>query len=270
LSEETWSLVDVLIDTGLSELVADALWALGVVAIEEIAHSDGTTTLRTSMGDSPFDFADAVRELFPFADVTVSQHDREVADTWRQFAETTWVTDTVALVPAWRDPPPDCIPVFVEPFDTFGLGNHPTTILTLRLALKHSSPGSTAFDFGSGSGVLAVALAKVAGCKVLAFDIAQSATRALRQNMSTNNVSTCEWVDGFPQRLVDMVMANILAPVLESEAESITDCLLSGGVAVLSGMRDEQCDRVLKHYEGFTEIERESVDGWCAVALRKK
>lgn len=269
MSDETWALVDICVDSATVELVSDALWSLGVVAIEEITTEQGKTTLRTSMGEDPDGFARQVRTLFPHATVTFSEHDRAVADTWREFAEPTWVTESIALVPAWRDPPAHCTPVFIEPFDTFGLGNHPTTVLTLRLALKHVDSGTTVFDFGSGSGVLAVGLAKITGCSALAFDIAESGRRALHQNMTANDVSTCTWVEGFPASAVDVVVANILAPVLESESDSVSRSIVPGGVAILSGMRDEQCDRVLEHYGEFTEIERESLDGWCAVALRK-
>ena len=269
MSNDTWSLVDITVTDELAEAVADMLWSLGVVAIEEITVGQGRVILRTSMGDDPAGLERAVSSRFPEALVTISEHDRAVADTWREFAEPTWVTDSVALVPAWCEPPAGCTPVFVEPYDTFGLGNHPTTVLTLRLALKNATATSTVFDFGSGSGVLAVALARITGCSVFAYDIAGSARQALRQNMQTNNVTTCTWIDGFPQTRVDVVVANILAPVLEAEATSIARSLGPGGVAVLSGIRDEQLERVLGHYRDFEETERESLDGWCAVVLKK-
>lgn len=270
MSDDTWSLVDITVSNDLAEVVSDLLWSLGVVAIEEIATEAGRVTLRTSMGDDPAGLHREVTSRFPDALVTVSEHDRAVADTWREFAEPTWVTESVALVPAWCEPPAGCTPILVEPFDTFGLGNHPTTVLTLRLALRHATRESTVFDLGSGSGVLAVALARITGCSVYAYDIAESARSALQRNMQTNNVTTCMWVDGYPGTRVDMVVANILAPVLESEATSIKDCLMPGGVAVLSGLRDDQVDRVLGHYEDFAETERDSLDGWCAVVLKKK
>lgn len=269
MNNDTWSLLDVNVGADEAELVSDTLWSLGVVAIEEITAADGRVVLRTSMGDDPVDAAERIRAVHPSARVDIVEHDRAVADTWRRFAAPTAVTDTVSLVPAWCEPPSGITPVFVEPLDTFGLGNHPTTVLALRLALTHAPAGSTVFDFGSGSGVLAVALAAVKGCDCIAHDIAASARRALVTNMELNNVTSCRWFDDVPATPVDVVVANILAPVLESESARITGCLRPGGVLVLSGLRDEQVHRVLGHYAGYTELTRESAEGWCAVALRK-
>lgn len=269
MGDASWSLVDVTAPGDDAELVSDALWAMGVVAIEEIAHPDGTVTLRTSMGEDPVGFVVRVRAAFPGLGVSIVEMDRSVADTWRLHAGPTRVNDDVWLVPAWCDPPAGSRSVLVEPLDTFGLGNHPTTVLTLRLALAHVARESLVFDFGSGSGVLAVAMATLHGCRVLATDIAESAHGALTANAELNGATTCVWIDGFPGEEVDAVLANILAPVLESESTRVTECVRTGGTVVLSGMRDEQVDRVLARYELFDEIERASLDGWSAVALRR-
>ncbi len=270
MPQDSWSLVDVVVPTPEVELVSDALWGMGVVAIEETAGPEGQVTLRTSMGETPDDFVARVHEMFPALTVSVATVDRSVADTWRQHAEPTQVTDDVWLVPAWCDPPPGTTAILVEPLDTFGLGNHPTTVLALRLALRHVPRGSRIFDLGSGSGVLAVAMAKVAGCRAFAHDIAESARLALTTNAELNSVTTCEWIDGHPATQVDAVLANILAPVLEAEAERVTASVGANGLVVLSGIRDDQVNRVLARYDSFDEVERTSTDGWCAIALRKR
>ena len=252
-----------------SELISDVLWSLGVVAIEELTH-DNRVILRTSLGENPDDIMSSLRELFPQARINTVEVDRSIADTWREFAEPTHVVDDVYLVPAWRDAPRDSRSIFIEPLDTFGLGNHPTTVLALRLALTCVEPRSTVFDFGSGSGVLSVGVAVLLSCTSLAFDIADSARDALTMNSTRNNVTTCQWSDGFPHDQVDAVLANILAPVLTAEADNIVSSLRTGGVVVLSGMRDTQADEVLSHFSACTEILRDELDGWVAVALRKK
>lgn len=263
-----WRLVDVHVSVEESELISDVLWGLGVVAIEEITR-DGGVTLRTSMGENPRDTIASLNETFPHVVISTVDIDRAVADTWREFAEPTHVVDDVYLVPAWRPAPPDSRGVFIEPLDTFGLGNHPTTVLALRLALQCIEPQSTVFDFGSGSGVLSVGLASLLSCTCYAYDIADSARDALTMNAVRNNVTTCKWSPGFPVHEVDSVLANILAPVLIAESANVIQTTRTGGVIILSGMRTEQVSEVLRHYSQCTEITRDELDGWTAVALQK-
>ncbi len=263
-------MVDFTVDIHQVELVSDLLWSLGVVAIEERDGINNMTTLRTSMGDEPENAIAFVFASFP--EVTISRIDvnRSVADTWRDHAVATWVNNDVALVPAWIDAPANCTPIFVEPLDTFGLGNHPTTVLTLRLALQNVTEPCTVFDLGCGSGVLAVGLAVLRQCTCLTFDIADSAKKAVADNARLNNTSSVSWVNGYPSFPSQVVLANILAPVLIEESEQISSATASGGLLVLSGMRNEQAERVLNEFIDFTEVQRDELDGWTAVALRKK
>lgn len=262
-------MVDFIVDNTQTELISDLLWSLGVVAIEERADGDNKTTLRTSMGDEPDHAIAIVLDSFPDITVTRIDIDRAVADTWREHAVATWVNDDVALVPAWVAAPSHCTPIYVEPLDTFGLGNHPTTVLTLRLALRLIEAPCTVFDLGCGSGVLAVGLAVLKNCTCTAYDIAESAQKAVVDNARLNNTTQVSWVNGFPGSPSDVVLANILAPVLIEESERISTATANGGLLVLSGMRTEQVTRVLQEFADFTEVLRDEIDGWTAVALRK-
>lgn len=262
-------MVDFTVDNTQAELVSDLLWSLGVVAIEERPHSDSRTTLRTSMGDEPDLAITTVIDAFPEISVSRIDIDRAVADTWREHAVATWVNDEVALVPAWVAVPAQCTPILVEPLDTFGLGNHPTTVLTLRLALLHISTPRSVFDLGCGSGVLAVGLAVLRECRCLAYDIADNAQRAVADNARLNNTTLVSWVNGYPTEESEVVLANILAPVLIDESINIAKATRSGGLLVVSGMRTEQVARVLQEFPDFTEVQRDEMDGWTAVALQK-
>jgi ribosomal protein L11 methyltransferase len=252
-----------------SEIVSDLLWSLGVVAIEERVDSSQRIILRTSMGDDPDNAIARVLVAFPDATAERITIARSVADTWREHAVATWVNDEVALVPAWISAPDDCEAIFVEPLDTFGLGNHPTTVLTLRLALRHVKAESSVFDLGCGSGVLAVGLAVLRQCKCTTYDIADNARIAVEENVRINNANDVSWTIGYPEHESDVVLANILAPVLIEESRSISDAVRSGGLLFLSGMRTEQVGGVLENYEEFAEIDRDELDGWEAVALQK-
>lgn len=262
-------MVDFTISAESSELLADLLWSMGVVAIEERTDSAERITLRTSMGEEPSAAITAVREVFPHVESSVVGIARSVADTWREHATATWVTESVALVPAWIRPPDEATAILIEPLDTFGLGNHPTTVLALRLALRHIPDDAHLIDLGCGSGVLAIALSKLKGCTSVVFDIADSARGAVLQNALLNGISNVQWTDQWQSEHADVVLANILAPVLKAEAESITNTLADGGLIVLSGMRDEQVAGVLENYQLCQEVSRETMDGWTAVVLSK-
>jgi ribosomal protein L11 methyltransferase len=253
-----------------SELVSDLLWSLGVVAIEERDDSSQRVILRTSMGDDPENAVARVLSAFPDTTAERILIARSVADTWREHAVATWVNKEVVLVPAWISAPDNCIPIFVEPLDTFGLGNHPTTVLTLRLALRHVSAESSVFDLGCGSGVLAVGLAVLRQCTCTTYDIAENARVAVEENVRINRAKNVTWINGYPSNESDAVLANILAPVLIEESRHISEAVKSGGLLFLSGMRTEQVSRVVENFAEFVEVDRDEMDGWTAVAFQKK
>lgn len=251
------------------ELVADLLWRMGVVAIEERDDEHPLITLRTSMGETPSDSINAVKLTFPDVLARVVGVRRSVADTWREHATATWVNDTVTLVPAWMSAPMNSIPIFIEPLDTFGLGNHPTTVLALRLALQFIPDESHVIDLGCGSGVLAIALSLLKNCSASVFDIADSARGAVEANIILNDAGNIQWAENWQELRPNAVLANILAPVLKAESTSIMQTLSSGGHVVLSGMRDDQVHDVLEKFADCTELNRHTLDGWTAVVLRK-
>ena len=261
-------MLDFLVATSETELLADMLWSLGVVAVEERKAEGDFVTLRTSLGEDHSFTRDLVVDKFPNVTVSVAHVERSIADTWRIHAAPTWVNEHMVLCPAWVEAPTAEHVILIEPADTFGLGNHTTTVLALRLGLQHCEPNSRVFDFGCGSGVLAIAVAKILKCESFAFDIAHNAQEVVRVNDELNGVHTtwrsdCSGLNG------DLVFANILAPVLIAESDTIKDSIHESGMIVLSGMREDQVESVLLSYKDCVELNRETSDGWIAVVLRK-
>lgn len=262
-------MIDFIVDHSEAELLSDALWSLGVVAIEEREYSDASLVLRTSMGNDPQHAVDIIAERFPTVRVSHVEISKAVADTWRQHVSPTWVNNDVALVPAWIPAPESCTPIFIEPFDTFGLGNHPTTVLALRLALKHVPPQCTVFDLGCGTGVLAIGVAKLLNCKAHVTDIAPNSQQIVQHNCDINSVDGITWSENIAGTHNHAVLANILAPVLIELSDSIQKALATDGVVILSGMRTEQVDGVVKHFTTCTQIDADTLEGWTAVVLKK-
>lgn len=266
----TWTLLDVEIPVEEIELVSDHLWSLGVMAIEELPGTGSATArLRTSVGGDPEAVVDAIMSRTGGARCQLVEMDKAVTDTWRQHAVATHIEGGRAIVPAWLEAPAGCDAVFIEPADTFGLGNHPTTVGALTLAMRHVAPGSPVFDLGTGSGILAVALARWKYCRVIVTDIAAGAREVVAHNAALNEVTGIEWTDADPVAPVDALLANILAPVLIAESARVMACTKHQGVIVLSGMRNEQVEAVLAHYDTCAIIDSVTIDGWTSLALVK-
>ncbi|MFM9133654.1 MAG: 50S ribosomal protein L11 methyltransferase [Actinomycetota bacterium] len=264
-----WTLTEFQVPDDLAEVVSDLLWAGGVAAVEE-TQRDGGVVLRTSVDPS---VVSAVLKSHPGVTATETWVSSTVADTWREHAVPVHVQGDAWLVPAWTDPPPGARSILIEPFDTFGLGNHPTTVLALRAALAVAAEGGTVLDVGSGSGVLSVAMSVLRGCACTATDIAPQARPALEFNATKNGVAgRIHWVDDLSQvapGAYTTVVANILAPVLRDLAPMLEEACAIGGHIVLSGLRADQEDGVVACYPGSRVVSREVSEGWAAVTLAR-
>ena len=273
-SGDKWSLVDVHIDADLVDVVSDVLWSLGVAAIEERPMPEGVV-LRTSVGDDPSAVMAHLGQQFPTAIVVQTHVSRSVAETWREYAEEIVIDDSFKIVPAWKRAGSDSDheSLFIEPGHTFGLGNHPTTRLTLRAARRWVKPGTRVHDHGCGSGILALALSKTHNCELSVDDIAVGADEVVRHNAQLNDLAPPQWrQDGLRglDKSCDAVLANILAPVLREHACDLEAAVRSGGLLILSGLRTEQHDSVIGCFQSSEVIAVEHEDGWEVVVLRTR
>lgn len=264
-----------------AELASDALWALGVLAVEE-REPDGATPgaldhvveLWTSLGDDVDDIAAQLAALparwrWRFVEV-----DDAVVDTWRQHATPTWVAADVVVHPAWVDvaAAPGTIAIAIEPGVTFGLGDHPTTVLTMRAMRSAVFHGATVLDVGCGSGVLSIAACLFGASRVDAIDISPAAVPTTIDNAQRNGVADRIAVSTMPLADVDgqydVVVANILAPALIELAADLRRVLAPGGVLVISGILADHHQHVLTALAPLHVVESHDRDGWAAVSLR--
>lgn len=169
----------------------------------------------------------------------------------------------------------------------FGTGHHGTTagcLMMLEKCLRRSSTRHlrlrSALDVGTGSGVLAIALAKVLRIPVLATDIDATSVRVARENCAINGVQSevrCEVAAGFDHPSfaqfggVDLVFANILAGPLTQLAEPMVRHLNSGAHVILSGLLPHQRARLVARYRSQGLLLQEALihDGWLTLLMRK-
>ena len=178
--------------------------------------------------------------------------------------------------------PEDKIGLHVPAGMAFGTGEHATTALCLRLyeeqAAKHTF--KNALDMGAGSGILAMAAAKVQKTPVLAVEIDPPSTEVCHENAVNNAVEhyvTSICGDGFQAPGVaarapyDLIFANILRNPLLEMAEGLVNVLAEGGIAILSGFTVEQRDDIREAYGklGLKEVATAERDNWTALCLSK-
>jgi ribosomal protein L11 methyltransferase len=164
----------------------------------------------------------------------------------------------------------DAVVVRLNPGLAFGTGTHATTALCLTWLDAHLKPGDTVIDYGCGSGVLAIAAARLGASRVDAFDIDPQALIATRDNAAANGVQERVFVHDTPATLpaaCDVMLANILAGTLIELAQPLAAAVKPGGHLVLSGILRQQAHEVLAGYQSRLPLhvggERE---GWTLLA----
>ena len=193
-----------------------------------------------------------------------------VRATQAQFAPVR-ITERLWIVPSWCAPPdPAAINVTLDPGLAFGTGTHPTTRLCLEWLSATLPPGASVLDYGCGSGILAIAAARLGAGRVIGVDIDPQAVAAARENARVNNVAA-DFVlpDGLPAAATyDVVVANILANPLRLLAPALAARTRRDGSIVLSGVLAEQADEVASAYAPWFIMNpwKGEGDGWVALA----
>jgi ribosomal protein L11 methyltransferase len=212
----------------------------GLDGVELVAYTDGAGQER---------FA-AVFGAVAGRDVPSDWHDR-----WRLFHRGARV-GPLWVGPPWEDPPPDLIPVVIDPGRAFGTGAHPTTRLCLELLAE--LPRGSLVDIGCGSGVIAIAAAKLGFAPVTAVDVDPQAVQVARQNAATNRVELAvQTLDartgGLPA--TDVAVSNIALDSVEDLGR-----VLQARYAVTSGYLVSEQPML----DGYRIRERRERDGWAA------
>ena len=294
-----WQSVRLLVDSKQAELLSDALMEAGALSVS-LEDADAGTADETPLFGEP-DYPTA--ELWPhsIALVLLEEH-ADVAKilaaaanqagipvpgeyTIETVAEQDWVRLTQSqfdpipisprlwIVPTWHEAPDSsAINLKLDPGLAFGTGSHPTTRLCLRWLDQHLAGGETLLDYGCGSGILAIAAARLGATRVDGVDIDAQAVTASRDNATLNGVAAHVYLPGeLAPGQYDVVVANILTNPLKGMAPLLAGRVCPGGRLVLSGILAEQADEVMTVYREWFVFDPPAIDdGWVRLAGTKK
>jgi ribosomal protein L11 methyltransferase len=213
--------------------------------------------------------ASALARLAATPDFRVARIDDEdwVRRSQAQFAPVR-IGKRLWVGPSWEEPPPrtDAV-VRLDPGLAFGTGSHPSTRLALRFLEKHVRGGERVLDYGCGSGVLAIAAAKLGAARVDAVDVDAEAVRTPAANARANDVTVrVAAPDALVPALYDLVVSNILAQPLILLAPLLAARSAAGGRIALSGILQDQAAEVADAYAAFfVASSSRTEDGWALI-----
>lgn len=200
------------------------------------------------------------------------------ANAWKAHYHPFRVGEHLVIAPSWEpsSPGPGDTLILLDPGMAFGTGLHPSTRLCLILLEAHLRPGDSVLDLGTGSGVLAIAAAKLGAASVLARDIDPIAVEAARENVARNGVNHVVRVEegslpeagGQAKAGFDLVLVNILAEVIiRLLGEGLAEIVNPRGRLILSGIiapKARDIEAVLAARQ-FTIVERRAEGDWIAL-----
>jgi len=190
----------------------------------------------------------------------------------KRFGKRLWIC------PSWEDASKlldDAIVIDMDPGLAFGTGSHQTTDLCLQYLDDNPPINQSVIDYGSGTGVLAIAAAKLGAISAVAVDNDPQAVLATIDNIKTNQLDEQIVVLNTNEEgeldKADLLIANILANPLMGLCEHFSGLVKSGGKIALSGILQDQLDKVLEAYSKyFDDLKATQKDEWCRVdGIRK-
>jgi len=201
------------------------------------------------------------------------------AEAWKKRLTVMHIGQHIIIRPSWleHEPGPKDIVVQLDPGMAFGTGLHPTTQLCLVALEKLTHPTVDVLDMGTGSGILAIAAAKLGAGRVLALDNDPLAVKIARDNITTNGVQDtvnvlCGSLAKAPGSY-DIVVVNILAKVIiEMVQDGLATRVSPGGRLIATGIIAGQEPKVVTAMEqqGLVLTERQQIEDWvCLVAERQ-
>ena len=205
-------------------------------------------------------------------------YEEDWANTWKQYYKPSKVGEKIVVKPIWEEyeAKDGELVVDLDPGMAFGTGTHETTRMCIQALERYVKEESTVFDVGCGSGILAIAAAKLGAKLAVGVDLDPVAVESSIENVGYNNLNNIEILHGNLVEVIDgkadIVVANILAEIICILTDDVKRVLKDGGVFITSGIIHDRVDMICEKLEatGFEVVEKNRDGEWnCIVAKLK-
>lgn len=272
-----WQLAVIVEEQRVDE-VCGRLWAHGTLGVEV---RDGANAPLPDLVEVRAAFGHRVAAEESLADVepefpawVVEVADDAGLDAWRPYARVERAGQFL-IRPTWIEAvtAQGLTELVIDPLRAFGSGSHASTRLALAALCNVVNPGDLVLDVGTGSGILAIGAAKLGARRVLGIDVDPNCVEVVHANAELNGVADHVTALTVPVWAVDgpmdVVVANILAPVLAELARDLQERVAPGGALVLSGFLAEQEEALLHEFPLLGVVDRLEEAGWCCLVLER-
>lgn len=208
-------------------------------------------------------------------------HEKDFENSWKKYYKPIQLSKYLTIVPSWENYPQEQqqqhhVIIKIDPGMAFGTGTHPTTKLALEALEMTLRGGESVLDVGTGSGILSIAAKGFGAKSVKAYDLDKKATTIAKENILLNEYA--KDIEIYENNLlvgvneqVDVIVANILAEILELLVADAYRNLKNNGIFILSGIIESKKDGLVKKLEqsGFTIAQENRIKDWVSLICQK-
>lgn len=217
-----------------------------------------------------------IGEFFKIETTTIQDSDWE--NSWKDYFDILNIGEKFVIVPTWREyaNEEDKYVINIDPGMAFGTGGHETTSLCIKNLEKYVKPHDNVIDVGCGSGILSIAASYLTDGNLKAVDLDKLAVDVSRENFALNNLENRIEVEEASlltkeTKKYDVIVANILAHIIELMLEDAYKLLEDGGYFITSGIIKDKKNELLEKMleQGFKLVEETSDNEWYSFVITK-
>lgn len=217
-----------------------------------------------------------IGEFFKIETTTIQDSDWE--NSWKDYFNILNIGEKFVIVPTWREyeNTDNKYIINIDPGMAFGTGGHETTSLCIKNLEKYVKPHDNVIDVGCGSGILSIAASYLTDGNLKAVDLDKLAVDVSRENFALNNLENRIEVEEASlltkeTKKYDVIVANILAHIIELMLEDAYKLLEDGGYFITSGIIKDKKDELLEKMldQGFKLVEETSDNEWYSFVVTK-